>query len=381
MAERQHATLGGSSASRWMNCPGSVVLSEGVGDQTPGEHTSRGTAAHELLELSLSLGVEPETLRGHKFEADGREFEADDDLIIPVTVAYRYVSKLCEELGKDPILERWVSDESLPECGGFGDIFIENGDELITIDYKNGFKDVSAVENPQLMFYAFLYNIDLPFKRYRFAIIQPNSPGEPIDEWHCDRGTMEEFGRNVTDSVIDVSNARHNLDANRDLTLGDHCQYCAAKIKCPKQFAEFEDLVQLTETDPAELSVEQIGRLVSLRKVTEKFLDAVQEHADQRAMRGEEIPGCKVVQQFGNRKYRVSDDTLLRKLRSRGYGKKLVTVSKVLTPTQLEKAIDDPELIDQLTVREYKGMKLVPASARGTAVNPLEKLNEFTEVE
>ena len=47
-----------------------------------------------------------------------------------------------------------------------------------------------------------------------------------------------------------------------------------------------------------------------------------------------------------------------------------MTVQKVLTPKQLEAAIDDPELVDRLTTREYKGLETVLESARGEAVDP-----------
>ena len=181
--ERRHAKLGGSSAERWMNCPGSVALSAGIAEEPPGEHASRGTAAHDLLETCLTLGCAPEEFRGETIEADGMSFVVDDDLITPVTIAYRYITKRLAETGGTLQLEVWVHDPDLPDCGGYGDVFIvdESANKLITIDYKNGFKNVSAVENKQLMFYGLLYDTEVPFDDYEFVIIQPNSPGEPIE--------------------------------------------------------------------------------------------------------------------------------------------------------------------------------------------------------
>ena len=52
MPER-HARLGPSAAHRWINCPGSVALSEQVSATTGGAYAEEGTVAHSLAELKL----------------------------------------------------------------------------------------------------------------------------------------------------------------------------------------------------------------------------------------------------------------------------------------------------------------------------------------
>lgn len=47
-----HAKLSPSSAERWMNCPGSVVLSEGMPDKTT-QFAEEGTMAHAVAEAML----------------------------------------------------------------------------------------------------------------------------------------------------------------------------------------------------------------------------------------------------------------------------------------------------------------------------------------
>jgi hypothetical protein len=54
-----HAVLSPSSAERWMTCPGSVVLTEGLEDKGS-DAAEEGTAAHELAERILS-GKLPES--------------------------------------------------------------------------------------------------------------------------------------------------------------------------------------------------------------------------------------------------------------------------------------------------------------------------------
>lgn len=48
-----HAKLSPSAAERWMTCPGSVVLSEGMPEKTSA-FAEEGTQAHALAEMLLN---------------------------------------------------------------------------------------------------------------------------------------------------------------------------------------------------------------------------------------------------------------------------------------------------------------------------------------
>jgi len=69
-----HARLSPSSAERWMTCPGSVKLAEGIED-TGSSYAAEGTAAHEMAERILK-GAHGESLIGLKAE-NGVEFTED----------------------------------------------------------------------------------------------------------------------------------------------------------------------------------------------------------------------------------------------------------------------------------------------------------------
>ena len=54
-----HAVLSASSAHRWLNCPGSVLLEREYPDSTS-EFAAEGTLAHEICELKLrAYAIEP----------------------------------------------------------------------------------------------------------------------------------------------------------------------------------------------------------------------------------------------------------------------------------------------------------------------------------
>ena len=71
MAET-HATLSPSSADRWMTCPGSVPLSEGIVD-TSSEYAAEGSAAHEIAALCLTNSSDAAAYVGRIVEIDTRE--------------------------------------------------------------------------------------------------------------------------------------------------------------------------------------------------------------------------------------------------------------------------------------------------------------------
>ena len=49
----KHAKLGPSSASRWLNCPGSVALCATVPEEPSSEYADEGTFAHDIAERAI----------------------------------------------------------------------------------------------------------------------------------------------------------------------------------------------------------------------------------------------------------------------------------------------------------------------------------------
>ena len=52
-----HARLSPSAAIRWINCPGSIRLSDQVPPAGSSEYADEGTAAHALAELKLRAEI------------------------------------------------------------------------------------------------------------------------------------------------------------------------------------------------------------------------------------------------------------------------------------------------------------------------------------
>ncbi len=176
MAPNVHSKLGASSASMWMNCPGSVRLCAGI-PNTPSKYTSLGTAAHELGERCLLDGTNAHDHLGEKITADGKPHPVDVDMADAVQV---YIEEIRGDIIQALDLDLSVLDgksvlAALEKSAAiFGvearfhlewlhpDLFGTNDanfgvplDVLRVYDYKHGQGVAVEVEdNPQLKYYA-----------------------------------------------------------------------------------------------------------------------------------------------------------------------------------------------------------------------------------
>jgi len=174
MPPTTHARLGASSSKRWMNCPGSVQLSEGMPDKTS-IFAMEGTAAHELGEMVIASQLKLQG--GSPFDHVGTHIPVEGDggevSLILVTeematavdvlvkhVGDRYDALLEEDPDAEIFLERTfdLAPLSPPEpMFGTADITIwcPTLKHLEVIDYKHGQGVIVEVEeNSQLMMYG-----------------------------------------------------------------------------------------------------------------------------------------------------------------------------------------------------------------------------------
>jgi hypothetical protein len=81
-----HAKLGPSAADRWTNCLASVSYIDLLADLGhialggSSVYADEGTAAHEVRELSLTLGLDPHHFVGQKIWVNGAPYEVTDEM-------------------------------------------------------------------------------------------------------------------------------------------------------------------------------------------------------------------------------------------------------------------------------------------------------------
>ncbi|HEV2178383.1 MAG TPA: DUF2800 domain-containing protein [Stellaceae bacterium] len=218
-----HSVLGPSSAERWLNCPGSVLL-PGPAPQT--EYAAEGTAAHTLSEW-VRNGRPLSEFKGKILQVGEYQFKVGKNMTDSVQTFVDSVSKLPGA----PLIEGRVAYEELVP-GGFGtlDDARLQGDTCVITDFKHG-KGVAvdAKDNAQLKLYAlglhFTYGWIGPFTKFLLRISQPRLASASEEETSL--GKLLQWGWDVVRPA-----AARALLPGAEIKAGSWCKFCKAKETC-----------------------------------------------------------------------------------------------------------------------------------------------------
>jgi Protein of unknown function (DUF2800) len=343
VAEALHSTFSASAAARWLACPGSIVLSQGIKDSTS-RHAAEGTVAHGLLEAYLVRSEAPETRVGEYILQDGFSICVEQDMVDALRRAITAIDEMTRLADTRQAETRvnyaqWLGVER-DQAWGTADLIavFAEARELLVGDLKFGRGvEVSAVENEQMMLYAggALLEMDalgIDIDTVRLVIYQPRITDTP-SEWAISRAELETWltGR-ARSGAISVTNAQgswRDIDGGlwdeTYLSPGEkQCRWCRAKAAgpggmCPALRAEVADTVfdqvpaspddfeNLTIDNPAQdngYTPEWLAACLSKVDLIEDWCKAVRAEAERRLCAGEPVPGYKLVQgKRGNRSW------------------------------------------------------------------------------
>lgn len=282
MNERSHARFSASAAARWMRCPGSIALSDGMGSKSSAQ-ADEGTRAHAYAARLLleALGEPCESA-----EPDGPDMERH----------CRAYADFCLEREGVRKVEARVGYESIAP-GGFGtaDYLCWSGDGVLhVIDFKygEGIK-VSAEANPQLMLYALgaLETYGEPcgaVKSVEMSIFQPRM--ENVSTATVTRRVLAEVGKSFKAA------AQAALEPKPKCASGEWCRFCPAIGKCREHARQFASIVSSFEKDalPPDLSDEEIAQVLRMKPRLLKWLQAVEDFATECAVKGHEFDGMEL---------------------------------------------------------------------------------------
>lgn len=221
--EGEHSVLGPSSAERWLNCPGSVLL---PGPSPHTEYAAEGTAAHTLSEW-VRNGKPLESFKGKILRVGEYDFKVGKNMMDSVQT---FVDSVNAEGEGAPLTEERVDYEELVP-GGFGTTdHARLRDVAIVKDFKHGKGVVvGARMNAQLMLYAlgvwFKYRWLYEIESFVLSICQPRV--RHFDEWQVSLGHLLQWGYDVV-----RPGARLALTPGAPLKAGDWCKFCKLKNEC-----------------------------------------------------------------------------------------------------------------------------------------------------
>ena len=328
-----HAQLSPSSAVRWMSCPGSVRMCEGIPD-TSSDASLEGTMMHTVSAHCLTRGTDAAGYVGVTDAETGLILQAEQAQAVQIYVDT--VRDIVKTTGGKLLVEQRLSIWHMTgeeDAHGTADAVILTMDELIVIDAKFGRGvAVDAEENPQLMMYAAAayveHELAYDFKRVRMMIVQPRLNASP--EWTIPVAELNEFMEEVQVSA--------ELTRQPDAPLvvsAKGCQWCRAKATCPaitnQIMDDFDDVVPETADE------RDLARIMANADMIEKWVKAVRAEVERRLLAGEPVHGYKLVQgKKGNRQW-ADPDAAEETLKSMRIKHDQMYDYKLASPTSIEK--------------------------------------------
>lgn len=372
----KHATLGASSAHRWMNCAGAPRMEKGIVDYGS-VHAAEGTAAHKLAEMALVSELPPSNWMGQTVNARG-DFVVTEEMADAVDL---YIAAVyCAVTTKNVILwieRRFNLDALDPPAPMFGtsDAVAYDPDEkmLTVIDLKYGRGVIVEVENnPQEMYYGLgaLLDIEKEYPEYeiekiKLVIVQPRAEHP---DGHI-RSVVIDYEDLIAFAVTLLEKARATTDPNAPLTPGDWCRWCKAAPVCPAlqeqamsvAKREFSELPMNLPPAPEKLSMTELVTVLDNADLLVDWIKSVRAHVLGILERGGEVPGFKAVAKRAMRKW-VDEPDVAEVVRGLGLHDSEAYETKLRSPAQMEKALKriKEKLPEELWTKQSSGFNLAP---------------------
>ena len=359
----KHSTVvGGSTAKRVMNCPGSVALVQLAPPSPSSTYADKGTLLHNLIAEILDTDTDPVSLIGTNYEGQILDQEMIDEKLQP---ALDLLDKLDPDKAMALAVETRVGfGKYLPGAFGSCDVLGRMGDVAYIIDWKFGDGIVvDAEENEQLMYYA-AAAMRTPEAAWVFkgatviecVIIQP----PVIRRWTTTPARIKQFEKDLKRAV----KAAGLPDAK--LNPGDHCRFCPAKPTCPAMTGAVDRAlkVKLDAVDD-----EMLGAYASNAVLLQGWIDSINELVQTKIEKGYKIPGWKLVAKRGTRKWAKEDD-VVHWLDGKGLEAREIYNNEIRSPAQMEKVLKKRKLTlpDELVVSVSSGATVAPESDPRPAV-------------
>ena len=333
----QHSNIvGGSTAKRVINCPGSVALVQKMPPKPSSEHADRGTLLHNMMEEILTSGDAPESFIGARYNDQLLTQDLIDEKIRPAMEALDAIDP--DQTMEYEVETRVGFGDLLPGVFGSTDLIGRIGSRAIVLDWKFGDGVMVEVEeNPQLMFYA---AAAMRTKEAAWAfegateiemvIVQPPE----VRRWVTTPERIAKFELELVQAV------KQAMKANAQLAVGDHCRWCAAKPICPKMTGAVDRALKV-QIDA--LPAAQISNYLKNADMLEDWIKDLRSLALQMLESGAKLPEYKLV---AKRAIRSWSDEEKAKVALFAYGltESEVMESSVVSPAKAEKALKKRKL-------------------------------------
>jgi len=363
----QHsAIVGGSSADRLLNCPGSykATLALPPSADKSSEYAEEGTAMHKVMDHLMRMrkdfasGTPPRDpvsgLLGKHFHDRVLTRDHLDTMIIPALSALEELEEIYGDGFRVAAVELRVKFPGIPGAFGTSDLVLVNDKYAVIVDWKFGqgvpvqalYPDETNADlellNPQLMYYlaAAMNTSHRLFIRRKLviAIIQPRT-SEPLTHTEVTRKDVTMFRQDLELAVMAAT------DRDPALRKGEHCRWCPAKINCPLWTAPILGLAEAIG-DPAGKPVnvnpyappskiptpygQYLARAKAYVDLLAPYIKEVNDQLHSYLEDGGVVPGWRLKDKVKNRQW-IDEEVVWRELNDLGFNQDEIWQRKLQT--------------------------------------------------
>lgn len=340
MPERHSHIVGGSSAARVINCPGSAALLAQVPKEANREsfYSREGTVLHTLMELLITNKVTLDTLPPQIVLKDS---------VIPITAdliedalrpAMAYWNELLTRVD-NWIIEAEVEFPGIP--GAFGTCDVIGRDDVENITYISDWKfgagkgvmaEYDGIPDEQLLFYAcgarHTYpDMFPPGCNVVLTIVQPRArEHQPITSVEVSLKDLNHFELELRDALTQTSTHP-----------GRWCDFQPCRAICPHHTGPLLDLTALEQL-PAQsdyIYMPALLQVLQAAPVAEALIKEARAQAQLLLAQGVDVPGWKLVDKRGTRAWAVPEEQLPKLLK---IPKAALYETTLRSPAKVEKA-------------------------------------------
>lgn len=380
--------VGGSTASRLINCPGSRrEAAKNPRPDTSSPAAELGTALHEVMEALFNDDTEkltPLSFVGYRAQ-NGIDI-TEEHVLTKVAPAFDAVMEIFNTYDVvEYMTEAHVHFEDNPEVFGSADLLcMTAGGTLLVLDYKFGDGVmVSPADNAQFLFYA-TAALETPAlasfvegaTKLAVGVIQPSDRREDVYEMHTHhtpsalaKRTAIAANKPPAANVKALMTFKHDLftaiaeseKPDAPTAIGPWCKFCPAEATCPSKTGAARAAVTL---DPNALDT--LADNLDTADQLESWIASVRKLAHTQLENGVHVRGRKLVAKRATRKWsdeQALDDHLRKTVYTEGTLHPVdVHSTTLLSPAQMEKVFKklkvDFKLLDPYIVSKSSGLTM-----------------------
>lgn len=363
---KHSSIVGGSTASRVINCPGSVALAAQMPPKPSSKYADEGTLLHDVISEFISRDNIPlQSWVGTEYNGQVLTMELMEEKLLPALAALDAIDPNVEMVLE---VEQTVSfGDFIPGAFGSVDLIGTLNKRTVILDWKFGDGvPVEAENNKQLLFYAAAAR-RTPETSWAFQntdeieliIVQPPH----TRRWVTTFEMLDQFELELARAV------KLAQQPDAPLEVGSHCRWCAGKPLCPKMTGAADRALQvkLDALDGA-----GVGKLLAQADLVEEWIKDLRELAFTMLENDKPVAGYKLVAKRATRQWldeKKAQDWLAQQ------GVNPIKEPEVISPAQAEKILKKSKvaLPDELVSAVSSGSTLAPESDPRPAVLNLGK--------